>query len=767
MSEIEEKIRELSARIEALQYKQYGLNNELQTLHNELHDLKILLSGRSPVETVIPATNTIKPDPPPVETFIEKKATPLPVSIQQKAITAQKLENFIGTNLISKVGILITIVGIFIGAKYAIDKELISPARRILLGYIAGGALIVTAIRLKTKYENFSAVLIGGGLAVLYFITYISYGFYQLLPQAISFLLMVAITVSAVFISLWYNQKIIAILGQVAAYAIPFLLSDGSGRVLILFSYISIINIGLLILSFRKDWKILYRIAFFLTWLIYSSWALFKTDELQQTSIGLNFLFLNFFTFYFTFLSYKILRKEPYNAGEITILLLNALFFYFLGYFLISDIPGNHHFLTWFTVVNAVIHFVIGFVIYRLKLADPSVHEFITGLGLLFITIAIPVEFNGSWVTLLWCLEATILCHVAIKNNRQSYLVIVFPMVLIAMISLMQDWITEYPHLNYYSIADVSATAFSNLTFWCSLFASTCFGYISWLCSKTWMDTGSRLRFFFKTIMPVVFFFALYLTFFNEIHLAWDNFILQDRSASGIISDNRVHLQALCLLMYTLIYVSAWLFINDRYLKSTTGALFLLIAGLISIAWFLFRGLIVIGHLRENYIAMKSLQLDPPLLLLYIRYLCFAALAILIWNGWKSLSGIPGRKDAVKIFSTVFNVVLLSVICNEFIHQMQLAGYPGLYKLGLSIICALYALVLVFAGITIRQKHLRISAIILFGITLVKLFFYDLVSLTTVSKTIVLVMLGIILLVISFLYNKYKEVIFGEEKTTT
>jgi uncharacterized membrane protein len=152
--------------------------------------------------------------------------------------------------------------------------------------------------------------------------------------------------------------------------------------------------------------------------------------------------------------------------------------------------------------------------------------------------------------------------------------------------------------------------------------------------------------------------------------------------------------------------------------------------------------------------------------MLYVRYICLLALAILVWCAWYALKDIPARKDAVKIFSTVFNIVLLSVIGNEFIHWMHLAGYPGLYKLGLSIICALYALVLIFAGIRIRQKHLRISAIILFGVTLLKLFFYDLAMLSTVSKTIVLVILGIILLVVSFLYNKYKKTIFGDDEET-
>ncbi|GAL76189.1 hypothetical protein JCM19275_595 [Nonlabens ulvanivorans] len=52
---------------------------------------------------------------------------------------------------------------------------------------------------------------------------------------------------------------------------------------------------------------------------------------------------------------------------------------------------------------------------------------------------------------------------------------------------------------------------------------------------------------------------------------------------------------------------------------------------------------------------------------------------------------------------------------------------------------------------------MRIGGMALFAITLIKLFFYDIAHLNTISKTIVFVSLGILLLIISFLYNKNKN----------
>ena len=49
-----------------------------------------------------------------------------------------------------------------------------------------------------------------------------------------------------------------------------------------------------------------------------------------------------------------------------------------------------------------------------------------------------------------------------------------------------------------------------------------------------------------------------------------------------------------------------------------------------------------------------------------------------------------------------------------------------------------------------------------FALTLVKLFFYDISHFDTLAKTVVFVSLGILLLIISFLYNKYAHLISEE-----
>nr|WP_244267836.1 DUF2339 domain-containing protein [Nonlabens ulvanivorans] len=94
---------------------------------------------------------------------------------------------------------------------------------------------------------------------------------------------------------------------------------------------------------------------------------------------------------------------------------------------------------------------------------------------------------------------------------------------------------------------------------------------------------------------------------------------------------------------------------------------------------------------------------------------------------------------------------------SELIHWLDMAGARDAYKLGLSILWGVYSFLLIGFGIIKNKPYLRIGGMALFAITLIKLFFYDIAHLNTISKTIVFVSLGILLLIISFLYNKNKN----------
>jgi len=113
-----------------------------------------------------------------------------------------------------------------------------------------------------------------------------------------------------------------------------------------------------------------------------------------------------------------------------------------------------------------------------------------------------------------------------------------------------------------------------------------------------------------------------------------------------------------------------------------------------------------------------------------------------------------------ELFIVFYIWVLLS---NELLTWMDINYVADSFKLGMSILWGIIALSLIIFGLWKGKKHIRIFAIVLFAITSLKLFFYDTAHLGTISKTIIFISLGILLLITSFIYNKYNNLTDGDE----
>jgi uncharacterized membrane protein len=71
-----------------------------------------------------------------------------------------------------------------------------------------------------------------------------------------------------------------------------------------------------------------------------------------------------------------------------------------------------------------------------------------------------------------------------------------------------------------------------------------------------------------------------------------------------------------------------------------------------------------------------------------------------------------------------------------------------------------YSILLMGYGLWRRTRVLRIAAIVLFGVAILKIFIYDLSFLDTVYRIVSFIGLGIILLSVSYLYQRYRGLIF-------
>ena len=737
-------------QLQELIVKYNSLSKEIIELRTQLTEPDL----NAPVQQPTPPTAPTAPAKEYSQEQKEKQEEPIPEKKQQPILPARNWESFIGTNLLNKVGILILVIGAGIGVKYAIDNDLISPVTRIAMSYLLGSGLLALAYRLKANYKAFSAVLLSGALAILYFTTFVAYDIYGIIDQLPAYIIMLAFTIFTVIAAIQYDQQIIGLLGLAGSYAIPFLLSQDSGNIAALSTYITIINAGILGISYFKYWKLLFYASFVITWIIFSLWYFDPgVDTTQFTGVIFTFTSLFFLEFYAIFLANKLVRKEAFNPLDSLSVILNSLIYFGLVYHFLEDLEGG---LTWqglFTLGNAILHFGVVYFIRKRKLDDPNTFYIIIGLVILFLTIAIPVQLEGSWVTIVWSVEAAILFVIGLRNKVRFYEFTSYLIMFVAFFSLVEDWYSIRPE-----------TAFFNTRFITNALYVVAFGYILRLHLGQATETRTDIQKIMNVVIPAFFLIGLYGLFSNEINTFWWQKYLSSEINLTTYSTSNYDLlsyQALFNVAYTLIFFMGLTYVIHKKFENRHLDVFILVLNVLVLLGSISHGLETLGSLKDSFIE-GSEYYDISIWNIISRYPVFALILGLVYLSYRLIRDRFPEKTYRIGFQIILHLTVLTLLSNELIQWLELGGARESDKLGLSILWGVYGILLIVLGIWKSVKYLRISGITLFSITLLKLFFYDLRDLDTLSKTVVFITLGIIFLLASFLYNKFKERI-GDE----
>ncbi|MFH1409692.1 MAG: DUF2339 domain-containing protein [Nanoarchaeota archaeon] len=151
-------------------------------------------------------------------------------------------------------------------------------------------------------------------------------------------------------------------------------------------------------------------------------------------------------------------------------------------------------------------------------------------------------------------------------------------------------------------------------------------------------------------------------------------------------------------------------------------------------------------------------------------------LKVLIFDSWHNdtlAGGMPVR--AATFLIAICVAYAISVIAAKSPHQLRVSNslsifysYAGtllafiliileMKEFLISVGWSILALVVMVLGFMFRQKHLRLQGMFIFGITILKVFLYDTRSLDTLYRTLSYIVLGILLLSISYVYARHKE----------
>ena len=109
------------------------------------------------------------------------------------------LEEKVGKRWMTWAGALALFLSASFFLKYAFDNEWLGPTGRVVLGIVAGIAILIAGdYCLRRDMRALGQGLMGGALAILYVSLFGAFSLYKLLPQTPAFLSMVVVTAAGV-----------------------------------------------------------------------------------------------------------------------------------------------------------------------------------------------------------------------------------------------------------------------------------------------------------------------------------------------------------------------------------------------------------------------------------------------------------------------------------------------------------------------------------------------------------------------------------------
>ncbi|HZY61758.1 MAG TPA: DUF2339 domain-containing protein [Edaphobacter sp.] len=371
------EIAALSARVEALE-REMGL-----------------ISAEEAVED-----RKIAPPPPIPE--------PVDASANAKEAAAKiSLESRLGSQIFSRVGIVALLIGATWFLKLAMDNHWIGPLGRVLVGLVAGTGLILWSERFRRQgFKVFSWSLKAIGSGVLYLSLWAAFQLYHLLPATVALGAMILVTAWNAFMAWSQDSEILAAYALAGGMATPLLLSTGGNHEIFLFSYVLAIDLATVLLLRLKAWPRLLLGAFPATVAYFIGWYAFhySADQLMVTAI---FVALFFCVFAPVPIGWKEPALEvpagaraPFRITEIFLPLANAVFASLAMYSMLED-ARHHAWLPWLMVLFAAIY--LGMMRLPQTRIAAAVH---LSLGIVFLTIAIPLKASGRWIIIGWLAEA-------------------------------------------------------------------------------------------------------------------------------------------------------------------------------------------------------------------------------------------------------------------------------------------------------------------------------------------------------------------------
>ena len=411
-----------------------------------------------PPQYVPPTPQPISP-PPPIQ--------PAPQPIAAQRIDTLQLESLIGRRLVGWAAVALILFAAAFFLKYAFDNRWIGELGRVSIGVTFGVTLTLLGFRYHQRgWRVFSQILTAGGIVLLYLSAYAAFGYYHLVTQKAAFIYLIILVSEAAALSLLYEAPAIAIMALIGGFLSPILLHSDRDQYKSLFGYIFALDVGAL--GLLKHWPGLSALAFGGTHLLFWLWygEQYHPQKLTAVMVFQTAVFLAFLAAYVV---RQIVRQANATIEDLLLLLLNPFIFYATSYYLLN--PSYHDWMGAFAIAMAVVYAGSTKLLLDRSTAKRGESLILIGVAITFITLAIPIQLKGNWITMAWAVEALVILWTGIQTKSTRLHVLAWVMFTLALGKVIV-WDMKWR---------ASFTPVFNQYFLSSLFVIACLFGAAWL----------------------------------------------------------------------------------------------------------------------------------------------------------------------------------------------------------------------------------------------------------------------------------------------
>lgn len=687
----------------------------------------------------------------------QKKSPPKVEYTPPKKRTSSELEALIGGKLLNRIGALAMIIAVGFFLKYAFDNNWINEWTRVSMGAAFGtGMLLLANYFHRKELTVFAQGLVGVGVSSLYLSVYAAYNFYQLMPQLPAFGLMMGITVIAFLQALKYDSLAAAVMATAGGFLTPLLLPTAHPNEVGLFTYMALLYVGILILVVAKErWVLIEQLARIATYLIYFSWF---QEYYQQSDMALTLFHLTlFWTLFFGGEFYKLFTQKLNNRIWLTVgSVMNALAF-FIGLMMIIDGPYHEH-SGWVTFTLGLVYFG-AYQILRLQGKTDKrleIHYLLSAIVLLILSTGL--QFKQYDLVAHWSIQAGVLVWCGVRWRMRFVTLAALVLYFFTVIQLMSC--TTFPTYDYTSMYRFVLNDRS-LGLW--LFILSCF--------SASLDIRKSEDSPFKQ-------FSLYLLTYGWIALVFTWLTVETNDFFGMYINYNNAVEVWTRAHYRLEMAFG-------YVWSSYGLL-LFAGAVLRRSRMVLQASMIVTAVGSIAACLNSAMYKPildfvPVVNIRAGLLCFVTVVVAV-----QLS-ILTKQDLIPPFlRNLYGIALLVVVFEilsvetfsyyeyqiiEFGTRTGARYYDSTYmialnntrQLMLSVVWLMYSIVMMILGFWRKHRGLRLASITLSGIVILKVFIFDLHFLTLINRIISFFGLGVILLLTSYIYQRYKHILLSNE----